>query len=479
MVSEENANDDESTAEEANPSATIRNETVQVDEEISDNDQREQQQSSHVDVNPETTFLSVSAFQNHALLKTIHLPQELKLIFENAFLGCSGLQSIKIPSNVYSIGDRAFYKSGLFQIDLREGLHTLGNLVFACTPLRLARIPASVKEMGEGTFYRCFRMISVEMPGRSFLPSQTFMHCYSLRNIALREDSSAGYRSLARCTYLSTHLPNENDRLQALQHRFDGLPVHGLCYYHTYYGSASNTERIVSKLEEIIASPSENQQQSQQDCLGMTPLHILALSSRQILPLYKVLLKHCPDDVITKDKWGDLPLHFACKIDAPLEVIQLLLEESYKTMEEPMDLGVEGILKDSNNQFSGQTARLLLQYHTKERQESLGLESWRHDVALGMDQVALEDRWSARDDRITEVLRKLTTFETKESTALLELVFWKARMEGDGYWVGDNRSDPSIRQKYRVHCGIGIAVPNILPFLHEDEDEASLQDETM
>mmetsp|Transcript_12607 Transcript_12607/g.30109 ORF Transcript_12607/g.30109 Transcript_12607/m.30109 type:complete len:479 (-) Transcript_12607:15-1451(-) len=478
MISEEHINGNDRTDEEANPSATTGNEANQANEETSDTDQQEQQQSAHVEVNPGTTFLSVGAFQNHTLLQTIHLSHGLQIIFENAFLGCSALQSIKIPSTVHTIRDRAFYKSGLFQIDLLEGLHTLGKLVFACTPLRLARVPASVQEMGEGTFYRCFRMVSIEMPGRSFLPSQTFMHCYSLRNIALKEDGSAGYRSLARCTYLRTHFPNENDRLQALQNRFDGLPVHSLCYYHSYYGSASDTERFVSKLEEIIAS-SENKQQSQRDCLGMTPLHILCLSTRQILPLYRVLLKHCPNHVIAKDKFGDLPLYFACKINAPLEVIQLLLEEFYKAMgEEPVDLGVEGILKDSNNQFSGETARLLLQYHTQKRLELLGLESWRQEVALEMDQVALEDSWSTRDDRITEVLRKLKTFETKESTSLLELAFWKARMVCDGYYAGDDGFDPSIRQQYRIHCGVGIAVPNVLPFLREDDDE-SIDEEMM
>ncbi|KAL3941437.1 MAG: hypothetical protein SGBAC_004207 [Bacillariaceae sp.] len=331
--------------------------------------------------------------------------------------------------------------------------------------------------MGEGTFYRCFRMVSVELPGRSFLPNQTFMYCYSLRNIALKEDSSAGYRSLARCTYLGTHFANEDDRLQALQRRFVGLEAHRLCYYHSYLGSGSNIDLIVSKLEEASTS-SENQQQSMQDCLGMTPLHILASSTRQILPLYKAVLRHTPKDVITKDKWGDLPLYFACKTDAPLEVIQLLLEESYKAIEEPMDLGIEEILKDSYTQFSGETARLLLLYHTQKRMESLGLESWRQNLALEMNQVALADTWSARDDSITSVLKKLKMFETKESTSLLELAFWNRRMGSNRLWAGDDRLDPSTRQQYRIHCGIGIAVPIVLPFLQEDENDSD-QEEMM
>ena len=47
---------------------------------------------------------------------------------------------------------------------------------------------------------------------------------------------------------------------------------------------------------------------SQQDCLGMTPLHILTCSSVHDLELYCLIVDNYPANLITEDGWGALPL---------------------------------------------------------------------------------------------------------------------------------------------------------------------------
>jgi len=47
---------------------------------------------------------------------------------------------------------------------------------------------------------------------------------------------------------------------------------------------------------------------SQQDCLGMTPLHILTCSTVHDLELYRVIVEKYPANLITEDRWGALPL---------------------------------------------------------------------------------------------------------------------------------------------------------------------------
>jgi len=70
---------------------------------------------------------------------------------------------------------------------------------------------------------------------------------------------------------------------------------------------------------------------SRQDCLGMTPLHILACSSIQNVELYRVLVEKYPETLITEDRWGALPLLYALWGQAPDEIVQYLVD-SYKSM---------------------------------------------------------------------------------------------------------------------------------------------------
>ena len=65
--------------------------------------------------------------------------------------------------------------------------------------------------------------------------------------------------------------------VRELRHRFVKLPVHSVVYYQSYH------EGVLQRLIEL--DPTGNQQ----DCLGMTPLHILTCSSVHNLELYLLL----------------------------------------------------------------------------------------------------------------------------------------------------------------------------------------------
>jgi hypothetical protein len=41
-----------------------------------------------------------------------------------------------------------------------------------------------------------------------------------------------------------------------------------------------------------------------QDCLGMTPLHILSCSTVQCLELYQLIIDKYPENLIVEDEWG-------------------------------------------------------------------------------------------------------------------------------------------------------------------------------
>ena len=68
----------------------------------------------------------------------------------------------------------------------------------------------------------------------------------------------------------------------------------------------------------------------EQDCFGMTPLHIMACSTVQQRELYQLVVEKYPANLIVKDEWGALPLLYALWGDAPSEIIHFLIN-SYQS----------------------------------------------------------------------------------------------------------------------------------------------------
>jgi hypothetical protein len=68
----------------------------------------------------------------------------------------------------------------------------------------------------------------------------------------------------------------------------------------------------------------------EQDCLGMTPLHIMACSTVQQRELYQLVVEKYPANLIVKDEWGALILLYALWGDAPSEIIHFLIN-SYQS----------------------------------------------------------------------------------------------------------------------------------------------------
>jgi hypothetical protein len=112
----------------------------------------------------------------------------------------------------------------------------------------------------------------------------------------------------------------EADIIRELKHRFYGLLIHKLVYYQTY------NQGMLVVLRSQLDSTGNNQ-----DCLGMTPLHILACSSVHDFELYRVIIENYPANLITEDRWGATPLLYAFWGAAPAEIIQFLLE-SYQSL---------------------------------------------------------------------------------------------------------------------------------------------------
>jgi hypothetical protein len=308
-----------------------------------------------------------------------------------------------------------------------------------------------------------------------------------------------------------------------LQHRFDGLPIHRIVYYQSYNQgvlqiliAAINTRSGQRQKLRCKLNPTGNQQ----DCLGMTPLHILACSSVNDLELYRVIVDNYPTNLITEDRWGTLPLFYAFWGAAPAEIIQFLLE-SYQSIypdhdfnwtmmvetmgrcdtpkesieyllhvkqmhfpDQPIDWGylLGKFLSPSRSTFGGllfqERMQCLFMCSMSSRVEALAFKVWRDCISnLIHSAEFMHSQQFHNKDIICTIQAKFAHFKDKylilkEITTILELAIWKSRMsenilqEKATHYRNKIMADESImRQQCRITCGADVIIQHVLLYL--------------
>jgi hypothetical protein len=309
--------------------------------------------------------------------------------------------------------------------------------------------------------------------------------------------------------------------ISALQHRFDGLPIHRLVYYQSYHHgvlqillAAINLRSGQSRLLRPKLDPTGNQQ----DCLGMTPLHILACSSSHDLEMYRVIVENYPTNLITKDRWGALPLLYAFWGAAPAEIIEFLLD-SYESLyprykinwtmmvqtmgrtDTPKE-NIERVLHVRLMHFHDQTfdweylldkfaqrsdfcmtgelfqerMRFLFKCGLSDFVKALPFKVWRDHIKNLIH--TANYKWEEDNHSILYgIQEKLayfedTLFQLEEATTIIELALWKTRLDESihkrrtTYRPKKFKSDVSdVRRQCRVSCGADVIIRLVLPFL--------------
>ena len=100
---------------------------------------------------------------NELIIPSEYNAKPVTSIGEEAFRGCTGLTSVKIPDSVTSIGSGAFYKcSGLMSVTIPESVTSIGNYAFVgCSGLTSVTIPDSVTSIGSSAFSGCAGLTTV------------------------------------------------------------------------------------------------------------------------------------------------------------------------------------------------------------------------------------------------------------------------------------------------------------------------------
>ena len=469
-----------------------------------------------VRVHPSVTRIPAEAFEYRKLLQEIELCDGLLEIGDDAFSGCD-LVAISIPNTVEHIGQYALFRNFVTKF----------------------RIPQSVTQLSQGVLEASRSMFSLELPESIVeIGKWAVCTCSSMRNIAFPvgadethinpepgETESTVFRY---CRTLQTLFTSEKETIHALKHRFDNLPIHKMIYYQSYNTITSDQLNNSTDIRISRRRSKLNPSGKQQDCLGMTPLHVMACSTVQSLELYKLLVTKYPENLITKDKWGDVPLLYAVWGNAPDEIVQFLVE-SYQTIYPDFKLNwtdmvitlskarvsvssnvIRNLLDVQKESFPDQTIdwgtvlknftivlewpynkddvwaktfRFLLECSISKRINAIGIKQLREDMfdylrkkvptPANMPNTEESDRLTAS---ITAAESKLASYETKyhnlkEATSLIELALWKHKLD-DYCNEGEKRrskrtkiEESVIRDQSRINCGAHIVTEHVLPYL--------------
>mmetsp|Transcript_10775 Transcript_10775/g.26053 ORF Transcript_10775/g.26053 Transcript_10775/m.26053 type:complete len:634 (-) Transcript_10775:98-1999(-) len=434
------------------------------------------------------------AFSHCTSLHTVYISpnaRQFTVISQAAFTFCKSIVSFQVPPSVHTIERAAFSRCERLQhvefVSLESSsttsastspeppfesqLQCIQPIAFGgCTGLQTLRLPHGLKQIQNQAFSGCTWLDAVEIPATvEEISSLAFAECHNLKHIALPQDMDL--TEMPDDVFQTCHLLNPmllsamtggeaSDSTQALQNRFEGLPIHQVCYY-------SQDQDV---LEQLLMLDFDNDGDNDndgitsaatQDCFGMTPFHILALSGshhKVVLGLLKLLLKdeRFQKVVTKKDIWGYAPLVYACQADSPLPVVKLLLEvhqaaaiasaEKIEAMTVGSPLSEEEVDSDDETEDaitvpwdhlvrhcvsnSVKILRFIVRSCLKDRIQRLGLQQWKTDVTFSIFQIPANIHpEEERTEHIKALCRQLTGFEEREALAILELAVWRASLD--------------------------------------------------
>lgn len=251
------------------------------------------------------TVIKESAFHGCERLVSVKLsPSGLEVLGPMAFAQCTALIHVDVPSTVKAIESSTFLGCcSLCKVELSQ-VQRIGNSAFRdCTSLTHMRLPATLKILGNHAFSGCSKLLSAELPKTlQQIGDYAFSSCSSLKNVGV----SSFVKTVGRCVFgecLEDFPPHEVAEM--LRKRFEGLPLHNVCYFHSY------DPNVMDQLQQAMEQAGTlNCGSKMVDCFGLTPFHILALSTRPNKDLWVTLQQQHKDVQHLKDHWGNSPLDY-------------------------------------------------------------------------------------------------------------------------------------------------------------------------
>ena len=146
------------------------------------------------------TKIGSCAFDGCSGLTSLTLPSGLTWIDSSAFSGCIGLISLTLPSGVTVIGSYAFSGcSGLTSLTLPSGLTWIGSYAFrGCIGLTSLTLPSGLARIADDAFSGCIGLTSLTLPsGVTEIGRYAFSGCIGLTSLTL----PSGVTEIGSCAF--------------------------------------------------------------------------------------------------------------------------------------------------------------------------------------------------------------------------------------------------------------------------------------
>ncbi|MBQ8724696.1 MAG: leucine-rich repeat protein, partial [Oscillospiraceae bacterium] len=168
-------------------------------------------------------YINSNAFNNQYNISEIALPDGLISIGETAFYN-TGLTSVTIPGSVENIEKEAFWRaSSLEALVVESGVGSIGKGAFSeCSALTSVTLGDGLESIGESAFRDCEKLTTIHIPeGVTEIPEYAFAYCPLLKTVTIADsvtsiaehaftDSAVTYDTLAQLKYADKWLLGYN-----------------------------------------------------------------------------------------------------------------------------------------------------------------------------------------------------------------------------------------------------------------------------
>mmetsp|Transcript_40677 Transcript_40677/g.98275 ORF Transcript_40677/g.98275 Transcript_40677/m.98275 type:complete len:594 (+) Transcript_40677:274-2055(+) len=398
------------------------------------------------------------AFQGCISLQNVAMPTTVEKIGKYAFFYCVGLTEATVPRKLTHIQARSFHDckslkamnmqhtviqgieengfyfcEALMHVDFPPTLQRIHRSAFeSCKSLKSVALPQSVIVIDQGSFRGCRSLAAMELPdGLEWIMSKAFADCDSLRLIALPKNQTErgeyAKNAFSGCSILEGRCFG-GDLIVSLTHRFDDLPIHRLCY------NAGNADVNVEDLAAHMGHDARMMDASSVDAFGLTPLHILGMSSKPREDLFRLLTNRLPIEVLSQtDNENNRPVDYLCHNEAS-NTVNLM--------------------------------QMVLQRTMLDRMNHWGLVRWRDDLSQEIESITSKSHTEAKAAFLSRVESKMARYERLEVLSLLELNLWKISTSKLSR-VSNESTFLSTKDRYscRIRCGAETIIPNVQEFL--------------
>ncbi len=134
--------------------------------------------------------IGLESFRGCTSLKEMEIPEKTVRIGESAFRDCTSMKRLTIKNKCIKIGERAFENCAELEfVELPDGLTEIYGGVFnSCKSLRNIKLPQNLTILGESAFSDCILLESIDIPETvTKIDDLAFNGCISMQKIVFHE----------------------------------------------------------------------------------------------------------------------------------------------------------------------------------------------------------------------------------------------------------------------------------------------------